>query len=342
MFLNFRELAIVARCDRHGQTGPPNRIYGDREYSACQPRSDRSICASLLAPERSIGMFCTSGEANYAPCFYQSDLTVSAASAETMQRPPQQSKYFEHDLADMRAAFHQSMGFGCLLKRESLVNDWLDAPCLEQRPNVLAQIGRNLSLEGNRARTQSRAGDRQAPSEHLAKVNSVFRAAQQSNNDNSAIVRLAADFAHDVFPGDHIQNHINAPACRGLLNDLHKIFVAVIEAPLRSKLFACAAFLIQTSRRKIPMTESSGELIGGYADAGSSALHQQRLPLAQLSAVEYVAPYGKVRLGQGRAFDGAKHFRQRQALRQGGGAIFCVSATLHQRANHVPLLKAAF
>src|SRR3569832_2175267 len=259
-----------------------------------------------------------------------------------MQRPPQQSKYFEHDLADMRAAFHQSMGFGCLLKRESLVNDWLDAPCLEQRPNVLAQIGRNLSLEGIRARTQSRAGDRQAPSEHLAKVNSVFRAAQLCNNDNSAIVRQAADFAHDVIPGDPIQNHINAPACRGLLNDLHKIFVAVIDAPLRSKLFACAAFLIRTCSRKNPMTESSGELNGGYADAGSSALHQQRLPLAQLSAVEYVAPYGKVRLGQGRAFDGAKPFRQRQALRQGGGAIFCVSATLPQRANHVPLLTAAF
>jgi len=53
----------------------------------------------------------------------------------------------EHQLADVLRALHQAVRLGRLIEREGLVDGGLDFPCLDERPDLLAQPAREVALE---------------------------------------------------------------------------------------------------------------------------------------------------------------------------------------------------
>ena len=76
----------------------------------------------------------------------------------------------QNNLANMLARLHEPVCRGRLRERKRSVHDGLDAAAFEERPHLTAQRRRNASLLFDAARTQCRAGDRQAPAQHLVEI----------------------------------------------------------------------------------------------------------------------------------------------------------------------------
>src|SRR5262249_51271731 len=68
----------------------------------------------------------------------------------------------EDDLADVLRALQQAMRLGRLDEREGLVDLGPDLARVDERPDFLAQVARDVALELDRPRTQRGAADREA------------------------------------------------------------------------------------------------------------------------------------------------------------------------------------
>src|SRR5690606_2335060 len=94
----------------------------------------------------------------------------------------------EDDLADVLRGLHQAVRFRRLGEGEGAVDHRLDAPRFDERPDLLAQVAGKISLELHRAWPQRRAGDGEPAAQHLVDVELAFRAAQESDEDEAAVV----------------------------------------------------------------------------------------------------------------------------------------------------------
>src|SRR6267378_930478 len=90
----------------------------------------------------------------------------------------------QHDLADVRARFHQRVRLGRLGERESLVDDRLDLPRLDFRPDLLEEIARDRALELDRARAQRRARHGEAPAQDVVEIERGLGAAEEGDDDD--------------------------------------------------------------------------------------------------------------------------------------------------------------
>ncbi len=81
-------------------------------------------------------------------------IPLSAASVSPQRRLRGTVSERQHDLADVLAGLHQRMRGGGLLEREGSKNLRLQHAALQQRPNLLVQIGGNLRFVRDAARAQ--------------------------------------------------------------------------------------------------------------------------------------------------------------------------------------------
>src|SRR5712691_7569616 len=123
----------------------------------------------------------------------------------------------------MPARLHQLVRPGRFGEREGLVDDRLDPAPLDERPDFLAQVFRDRTLELDRARAQGRAGDREAPAQDVAEKERRLSPAQERDYDDAAVVRQSFQLAIDVFAADHVEYDVDALAARHFFCDGDKV-----------------------------------------------------------------------------------------------------------------------
>ena len=73
------------------------------------------------------------------------------------------------------------MSFGCISKREALLNYWLDFACFNKWPDAFVKCGRNVSLRFGWSGAERRAGNRDVFAQHQAKIQRAFSAAENAD-----------------------------------------------------------------------------------------------------------------------------------------------------------------
>ena len=77
---------------------------------------------------------------------------------------------------------------------------------------------------------------------------------QQSDDDDTTIIRQAIDFTINVITRHHIDDDIGAFTIGKRFDYFRKIFSAIVDAAFCAQTFASATFIIRTCRSKHPMS----------------------------------------------------------------------------------------
>src|SRR5260221_10740416 len=241
----------------------------------------------------------------------------------------------QYDLADVRARFHQRVRFRRFGERKGLVDDRLDLSGLDERPDFFPQVLRDRAPELHRARAQGGAGDGEAAAQDVGQVERRLRAAEEGDDDDAAVVGEAFQLAVDGVARDHVEDHIDAAAGRRFLYRGDEILDLVVDSAVGAELHAGLAFFRAARRREHLVAEGFHDLDRGDADAGRAALHEEGFAGLDPGAIEDIAPDGEEGFGERGRLDRGHAFRDRQALRSGGGEVFGVAVALDGRAGHV-------
>src|SRR5438067_7044282 len=132
----------------------------------------------------------------------------------------------------------------------------------------------------------------------MRQIERHLAALQKGDLHQPSLDRQRAQILLDIGAADHVEDHVDPPALRRLLDDCCEILLAIIDRPLGAELDADGAFLRTAGGRENPRAKRTGELDRGRADAARPAMHEKTLAGREVAAIEHIAPYGEEGLGQ--------------------------------------------
>ena len=241
----------------------------------------------------------------------------------------------QYQLAGMGIGVHHLVGFAGLGERKCRVDHRLDRAGFDQRPNFLADGGRQRALLVHAARAQRRAGERQPLAHDQIKVDLDLVAAQKRDLHDPPALLERGDVAWRVVAAHHVEDHVDALGVGRLADDLGEVLGLVVDRPLRAERHAGGAFLGRPGGREHARAEGLGHLDRRGADAAGTAMDQETLAALEAGDVEDVRPHRKHGLGQRRCLDHAQPLGDRQALRRRRGRVLGIAAARDKCADLV-------
>ena len=145
----------------------------------------------------------------------------------------------------------------------------------EPRPDAGPERQHDLRLLLDGTRAQRRPGHGQSARHQPGEVELRLRPLHEGDDHQAALDRQAGDVARQVGAADHVQNDVDAPAPRRLVQNGHEVVRAVVDGALGPELDAGRALGRRPGGREDVRPEQLGELNGHRADAARSTVHEQ-------------------------------------------------------------------
>src|SRR5437773_8030308 len=113
--------------------------------------------------------------------------TTRAPSPESRARHLE-SLHDQHDLSNVLARFHQTVGFGRFGEWKRAIDDRANTAFFEQRPDLIEQRGRDVTFLLDRAGTQRGAGERQPPAHEPIEIDGRSRPAHEADLHETSVL----------------------------------------------------------------------------------------------------------------------------------------------------------
>lgn len=203
----------------------------------------------------------------------------------------------------MAALFHGAMGFGGMGQGEALVDDGADGLGGHEGPDFCVDLVAEGALFGVGTAAQVGAGEDEALEHDGPQVEVDGTALSGGDVGEAAVLREEFEVLLEVWPGDHIEDAVEARGRPGLqlLGPVgvvvHGVFCAELKAP--------GAFVCRAGCCCCVDAAGAGHLQCHGPDAAGAALHEEALALEDArgcclagSLREEIGPDGEDGLGQ--------------------------------------------
>src|SRR5215472_8528393 len=166
----------------------------------------------------------------------------------------------------------------------------------QQRPHVLPHRTCNSGLLLDTARAQCRADQREALEHEHIHLDLGPAASLDRDDDDPAVNGCNFDVTLNIGCRDNVQYDIRSPSAGRVLDDLHKIFGAVVDPPYGTKVLTYARLRVRSGCSEHLRSPSRRELNRRRADPAGSSVNEHGIASLAAAALEHVGPDGQERL----------------------------------------------
>jgi hypothetical protein len=169
----------------------------------------------------------------------------------------------------------------------------------------------------------------------MAPVDLHPAAVEEGDEHEPSLERQALQVPFDIVAADHVEHDVHAALGRDPRHLDGEILLPVFDDLIGTDAAAKRGLLRVAHRRDDARPECLRQLDGREPDPARAAMHEQRFALAQVSALEYVVPYGEIIFRQACCFKQRQAARQRQAVGGRRRAILRVATTRGKRTDGI-------